>query len=217
MTKDIELVRAIARAPLRTARFQSVQHFGSNPWRTLTRIADHGGLAHLTQGIYTAPPDGRDGRTWKPTLEAAALAVATARFGNRNAILMGLGAARYWAALPRAIGITTVAVPVAGRAPVTINNGATAHFIPRDLDHLDAVLERTELGEALVTTPAQTLFDLVMKPNQGGAPDIAAEAARLIAAQVSADDLSEVIDQAGRANNSLRQILKDLEERDDLT
>lgn len=210
-------MRTIARSPLRTVGFQSLKHFGSNPWRTLNRLVNHGGLVRLTQGIYTAPPDGRDGRTWKPTLEAAALAIATARFGIRKAILMGLGAARFWAAIPRAIGITTVAIPVAGRAPITVNNGATAHFIPRNVEQIDAVLELTELGEALITTPAQTLFDLVMKPNQGGAPDIAAEAARLITAQVSAVDLQKTIDQKGRANSALRQTLNDLNERDRFT
>lgn len=217
MARPIEAMRAVERAPLRTVRLQTMEHLGANPWRTLNRLVDQGALTRLAHGVYAAPPDGRDGRTWKPTLEAAALAVATARFGNRRAVLMGIGAARHWAAVPRAVGITTIAVPDAGRSPVTLDIGGIVHFIPRDLGRLDAVLERTELGQALVTTPAQTLFDLLMKPNQGGAANVAAEAARNLAARASADELREVVEPAARVNAVVRQTLTELEERDGQT
>ncbi|GAA3760754.1 hypothetical protein GCM10022240_11730 [Microbacterium kribbense] len=208
MVNDVDIVRTIERAPLRTVRFVELRELGTNMWRTLDRLADQGAVARLAHGVYTVPPDGRDGRTWRPTLEAAGLAVATARFGNRNAILMGLGAARHWAAIPRAIGVTTVAVPETGRPPVELDGGGWVRLIPRDLDRLDAVLETTDLGPALVTTPAQTLYDLTMKPAQGGMPDEAVAAARNLQARVRVEDLQSIVDTHGRANATLRAMLK---------
>lgn len=210
MATDIELIRRIERAPLRTVRFAEIRALGTNVWRNVDGLVERGALVRLAQGVYTAPPDGLDGRTWRPSLEAAGLAIATARFGNRQAILMGLGAARHWAAIPRAIGVTTVAVPKAGRPPVELEGGGRIHLIPRDLDRLDAVLERTELGPGLVTTPAQTLYDLAMRPAQGGMPDEAADAVRNLRARVEADDLAEVTREHGRANAELRTILDGL-------
>lgn len=210
MATDIELIRRIERAPLRTVRFAEIRALGTNVWRNVDGLVERGALVRLAQGVYTAPPDGLDGRTWRPSLEAAGLAIATARFGNRQAILMGLGAARHWAAIPRAIGVTTVAVPKAGRPPVELEGGGRIHLIPRDLDRLDAVLERTELGAGLVTTPAQTLYDLAMRPAQGGMPDEAADAVRNLRARVEADDLAEVTREHGRANAELRTILDGL-------
>jgi hypothetical protein len=125
---------------------------------------------------------------------------------------MGVGAARHWAAIPRAIGATTVAVPEAGRPPVELDGGGRVHLIPRDLDRLNAVLETTELGPALVTTPAQTLYDLTMKPAQGGMPDEAAAAARNLQAQVRVEDLQAVVDSSGRANAALRTMLKAMDQ-----
>ncbi|MFK4790052.1 type IV toxin-antitoxin system AbiEi family antitoxin [Microbacterium sp. ZW T5_56] len=211
MGNDIEALQTVARAPLRTLRPQDLDHILTHPRRTLVRLTDNGALTRIAKGIYTAPPNGHDGRTWKPTLEAAGLAAGTARFGNRNAILMGIGAARHWAAIPRAIGVTTIAVPEAGRGPVDLDHGGTVHFIPRNLDRIDAVLERTELGPALVATPAQTLFDLAMKPMQGGMPDEAAAAIKNLLAVVTAKDLRKIMSRHTRANATLRAALDTLE------
>lgn len=210
MGSDIDALRAIERAPLRTLRPQDLEPAFVHARRTIARLVETGALVRLTYGIYTAPPDGRDGWRWRPTLETAGLAVATARFGNRQVVLMGLGAARHWAAIPRAIGVTTVAVPEAGRPPVKLDRGGTVHLIPRDIDRLDAVLEQNELGRALVTTPAQTLYDLLMKPAQGGMPDEAIAAARNLRARVPAADLRKVVDAHGRANPAVRAALDDL-------
>ena len=214
MVGDIDMLRAVERAPLRTMRLADAEQLNSNAWRALNVLCEAGALTRLAKGVYTAPPDGHDARTWKPTLEATGLALATARFGNRNAILMGLGAARHWAAIPRAIGDTTVAVPAAGRAPVTLDRGGTVHLIPRDLDRLEAVLERTELGQGLVTTPAQTLFDLLRRPHQGGEPEAAAEAVRNLATRVRATDFRRVMNKHPRGNDAVRGMLMKLEDQD---
>ena len=210
MAQDVDALRAIAGAPLRTLRPVDLDPVLTHARRTVNRLTETGALMRLAQGVYTAPPDGRDGRTWRPTIEAAGLAVATARFGNRNAILMGLGAARHWAAIPRAIGVTTVAVPEAGRPPVELERGGRVYLIPRDLDRLDAVVQATELGPALVTTPAQTLYDLTMKPAQGGMPDEAADAVRNLRARVERGELQAVVDEHGRANAEVRRILNEM-------
>lgn len=212
MAQDVDALRAIERAPLRTVRPQDLDPILTHARRTLNRLAETGALVRLVQGVYTVPPDGGDGRTWRPTIEAAGLAVATARFGNRRVVLMGLGAARHWAAIPRAIGVTTVAVPEAGRPPVELDRGGRVYMIPRDVERLDAVLERTELGPALVTTAAQTLYDLTMKPAQGGMPDEAAAAIRNLRAQVRPEDLNAIVNAHGRANAALRTMLDEMTE-----
>ena len=213
MVNDVDALRASERAPLRTVRPQDLEADLAHARRTIARLADRGALVRLAKGVYAAPPEGRDGRQWRPTLEVGGLAVATARFGNRNAVLMGLGAARHWAAIPRAIGVTTVAIPEAGRPPVTLDGGGMVHLIPRDVERLDAVAEQNELGRALVTTPAQTLYDLLMKPGQGGMPDEALAAARHLREQVGPAELRRVIDTFGRANAAVRGALDEMETR----
>lgn len=121
-----ELIRAIARAPMRTVRYQSIRDASSNTWRQLDELSEQGVLVRLAHGVCTAPPDGRDGRTWAPVLEAAGLTLATARYGDRRVALMGIGAARFHGAIPRALGSTTVAVPLQGIRPVRLATG-TAH------------------------------------------------------------------------------------------
>lgn len=211
MPTDIDLIRAIERAPMRTARYAELRELGSNVWRTLDALVEQGAVTRLAHGVYAVPPGGLDGRTWKPTLEAAGLAVATARFGHRNGVLMGIGAARFWAAIPRAIGVTTVAVPEAGRPPVELDHGGTLCLIPRELTKLRAAVEETELGDGLVTTPAQTLYDLLMKSKQGGMPDEAVAATRNFRSQVDAGDFADIVDLWGRANDAVRRTLRDLE------
>lgn len=214
MAESIDLLRTIERAPLRTARLKDLDGFTEHPWRLVNELVKRGALTRLAHGIYTAPPDGRDGRTWKPPLEPAGLAVATARFGDRTVALTGIGAARHWAAIPRAVGVTTVAVPRRNYVPVTLDAGGVVHFIKRDFERLDLVLERTVLGQGFVTTPAQTLYDLVMRPGQGGLPAEAAAAAANLEPRVTHDELTRVVDVAGRANEAVREAGRRLEARD---
>jgi len=86
------------------------------------------------------------------------------------------------------------------------------YLIPRDIDRLEAVLETTELGPALVTTPDQTLYDLTMKPAQGGMPEEAAAAAHNLRGQVRIEDLHAVVDTHGRANAALRRMLQAMDQ-----
>lgn len=203
MAADIDVLRAVERAPLRTVRFADVEGLSPNVWRILDGLAERGALVKLAHGIYTAPPDGRDGRVWMPGLESAGLAIASARHGERSVALMGVGAARHWGAIPRALAATTVAVAGGGRRPVAVAGG-TVYFVGRDLDRLDVVVDETELGPAWIATPAQTLFDLLMRPDQAGQRTAALEGARHLMARVAADDFDAVIAAGGRANAAVR-------------
>lgn len=211
MTADIAIVRAVARAPLRTLRLKDVPELVQNTWRAVDRLVEQGALFRLTHGVYTAPPDGSDGRKWKPPLEAAALALATARFGAREVALMGVSAARHWAAIPRAIGIATIAVPRRGYAPITIAGGGIVKFIPREMDALELILEHTGLGDGLVTTPAQTLFDLLGRGDRDGLGREVTSAIENLTAQVKPEGFAEIVERARLVPAAARNMLKRLE------
>ncbi|WP_341578292.1 type IV toxin-antitoxin system AbiEi family antitoxin [Microbacterium schleiferi] len=211
MAADVDIVRAVARAPLRTLRLKEVPELARNTWRTTDRLVEQGALVRLAHGVYTAVPDGRDGRTWKPPLEAAALALATARFGAREVALMGVSAARHWAAIPRAIGVATVAVPRRGYAPVTLEGGGLVKFVPRNMDTLELVLERTGLGEGLVTTPEQTLFDLLGRMDRDGLGREVAGAVENLTPQVKPDEFAKIVARARIVPAGARDMLKRLE------
>jgi hypothetical protein len=149
----------------------------ANPERDLVRMRDDGRLVQIAHGTYIAKPDSIDPRQpWVPPLEEAAMAYATAQYGNRVPILAGLGAARFHHAVPRAIGVTVIAVPEQHR-PVTLRTGGRVVFTTTDVDRLDARTERGGLGPMLVTTPEQTLIDLIERPGLGGMPTEARAAA----------------------------------------
>ena len=210
---DIEVQRTVAAAPLRTVRSRDLDREGLNTWRTLARLVDQGALKKLIHGIYTAPPDGRDARTWTPAFEDAALAIAVARFGPRNAALMGLAAGRHWAALPRAIGTATVAVPRTGY-PETKYGGGTIRFVARDMHRLDLVLDDTTLGKGLVTTPTQTLYDLLARPALQGLEGETRATARNLIPQADAEEFADIVDRHQRANEAVRSMQHELEARD---
>ncbi len=214
MTVDVDIARAVERAPLRTLRLKDVPELARNTWRATDRLVDQGALVRLTHGVYTAPPDGRDGRTWRPPLEVAALALATARFGAREVALMGVSAARHWAAIPRAIGVATVAVPRRGYAPLTLAGGGLVKFVPRKMEALELVLERTGLGDGLITTPEQTLLDLLGRTERDGIAREVTGAIENLTAQVRPDHFAEIIANAHVVPAGARDVLKRLETMD---
>jgi hypothetical protein len=91
-----------------------------------------------------------------------------------------------------------------------MTHGGVVHLIPRNLARLDAVLERTELGQGLVTMPAQTMYDLMMKPNQGRMPQAAEAAVVNLRARVTRDELLEVVEETGRATMRIRAMLDEM-------
>lgn len=194
---DVELVRLIERAPMRTLRWEDLDQQVPNAARTLARLVDKGAVTRIARGVYVVPPDGADGRSWKAPLETAALALGTARHGQRRVVLTGIGAARYWHAIPRALAETTIAVSERGRHPVILETGGTVRFVNRDIDRLEATLEHTELGEALVATPAQTVWDLLADRRAVLAGE-RAEAVRNLRPRVEISDIAALAARAER-------------------
>lgn len=212
---DVELMRFVGRAPLRAVRWEDIDERVSNAGRTLARLVRKGALTRIARGVYVAPPNGADGRTWKAPLEAAGLALATVRFGQRQVVLTGLSAARFWQAFPRALGVVTLAVPARGRHPVVLDTGAVVKFVYRDAGRLDATLERTPLGEALVTSPAQTLFDLLSGRGARAMTVDIEEAVQNLIVRVTGEELAAVADRTQRVPQAVKSLLRTFGEKTD--
>ena len=71
--------------------------------------------------------------------------------------------------------------------------------------------KRIEAIVVTITRPAQTLYDLIMKPAQGGMPDEAAAAVQNLRVRVNHIDLGHVVQEHGRANAAVRTMLNDME------
>jgi predicted transcriptional regulator of viral defense system len=190
--------------PLRTLRPQQASVVYAQPRGEVRRLEQRGVLHRLAYGYYVVVPQDQTGTGWMPALEAAAAGIATADFGQGNAIVMGVSAARLLGALPRAIGTAVVAVP-AQRNPITfIDRTATIRFVKRDVSRLDAERRRTELGPTLVTTAEQTILDLARRPRLGGAEDQVPDAVRILLARADSDLLEDLAG-AQRVVASLRR------------
>ena len=155
-----EVLRLIVRAPMRTVRAPDLAGVYAFPGPALSALARRGVVHRLAHGIYCAVSPEHVGGTWRPTIEAAAGAIATALYGDRIPILTGLTAARVHLSLPRAIGVGYVAVPNQRRPMRLADRDGGIRFVMRAVAKLDAVAVATELGQALVTTPEQTVLDL---------------------------------------------------------
>lgn len=160
MTSRSDVVRRTSRAPLRTIRTAELAFAYAHPRQEARELERLGLLHRLAHGIYCAVPPESDPMTWRPTLEAATAAVATALYGDRVPVLTGLTAARMHQALPRAIGVGYVAVPTQRRPLRLADREGEVRFVMRKVGELDAVAMATELGQVLVTTPEQTVLDL---------------------------------------------------------
>lgn len=167
MNGRTEVARLAARAPLRTVRTADLARAYAHPRKEVRQFERLGILHRLAHGIYCAVPPEADPSTWRPTLEAATAAVATAIFGHRVPVLAGLTAARVHRALPRAIGTGYVAVPTYRRPARLADRDADVRFVERDVAALDAVLVQTDLGPTLATTAEQTVLDLARSDPRG--------------------------------------------------
>ena len=206
--RDTELIQHIARMPLRTARWQDVDDIEVNAARKLKQLSEAGAVTRIANGVYTVPPNGADGRRWKAPLEAAALALATVRFGERQAVLMGPSAARHWGAIPRALGEAQVAVKGATSRPAKLLDGAIVTFVVRDLSRLDVAVERTALGDALITTPAQTLYDLLARARRYGSSEATQEGVANLVHRVTQDEIAAIADRHQRVAPAIRDFIR---------
>jgi hypothetical protein len=160
-----------AQAPMRTVRTADGAGVYAHPGTQMVRLRRLGLLHKVAVGYYVVVPQEHIGTDWRPTIEAAAVGVATAALGAGRPVLMGVSAARLRNVVPRALGMAIVAVPDDRRDVVLRDRDGLVHFVERDTDVLDAELMTTDLGQCLVTTPEQTVLDLAHRPNLGHVVD----------------------------------------------
>lgn len=183
----------ITQAPMRTVRPVMLRSIYANPEKELVRLRRQGLVTRIAPGTYVAKPDTTDPTGWwTPDLNDAAMAYATAAYGDGIPVLCGIGAARHWHAIPRAIGSTVVAVPAQHRA-VDLATGGRIIFTTRDVDAIDALPAQGELGTFRVASREQTLVDLLLRPRLGDMSAEAEAAARLLVDKVERDRLERVL------------------------
>lgn len=78
---------------------------------------------------------------------------------------MGVSAARYHGAVPRAISVAVVAVPK--QRPRLASRFGAVLFVKRDVTRLDVERVDTQVTSGWVTTVEQTLLDLAARPALG--------------------------------------------------
>lgn len=161
---------ALARRRNRVLRPRDAASVYVNPRAELARLVRNGAARRLATGYYALTPQTRLGdRDWRPELNAAALALAQADYGADGAALMGIGAARFHGAIPRALAVTVVAVPK--QRPALTTTSGRIHFVRRDVERFDVERATTEMTTGWVTTIEQTLLDLAARPTLGGLPE----------------------------------------------
>ncbi|MHB2022018.1 MAG: type IV toxin-antitoxin system AbiEi family antitoxin domain-containing protein [Mycobacteriales bacterium] len=196
-----------ARVPFGVIRPADAASVYAHPRTQIARLVEHGLLHPLAPGYYALVPRALVGADFRPTLEAAAYGVAAASYGADEVLLMGLSAARLHGALPRALSVAVVAVPVQRRALRLTDRPATVTFVRRDTRRLDGQRMRTDLGSALVTGVAQTVLDLAHRPDLGGAHAEAQAAAVTLLGRCDPALLAELATQQ-RLETARRRILR---------
>ena len=194
---------------MRTVRPLMLRDLYADPAKELASMERGGALVRIGHGVYVAKPDQYGPQdAWRPPLEEAAVAYATAFHGDRIPVLVGIGAARHHHAIPRAIGVATVAVP-SQRRPVDLETGGRVVFTLRDPEAIDARAERGVIGTYLVATPEQTLVDLVRDPTLGGMEAEARAAAEALRGKVDLARIDRVLDKAPlSARGAVRRFLE---------
>lgn len=180
----------LVQRPLRVLRPQDASPVYAHPRPEIARLARAGVLHPLARGFYAVvPPDRAGDRTWRPSLEAAAVGIAAAQHNADEVVLMHLSAARVYGAVPRALGVAVVAVPRQRPSLRLADRDAHVVFVERDTARLDAERVGTDLGPALVTTVEQTVLDLARRPALGGVEEEAWSAVRALLSRTDHDVL----------------------------
>jgi hypothetical protein len=161
----------------------------AHPRPEFVRLVQAGALVRLAPGYFVLVPQERLGdREWRPELEAAALGLAQADYGAGQVALMGISAARYHGAVPRAVGTAVVAVPK--QRPMVQTRFGAVLFVKRDVARLDVERADTQVTSGWVTTVEQTLLDLAARPALGGlAESDLAAAVRALGARADWDQV----------------------------
>ncbi len=198
MAPSLSLLQRIAQRPNRVVRPADLAGFYSNPAAELKRLAAQGTVLHLAHGYYALPPvEWMGDPRWRPSVEAAALGIAQTDHGRDATALVAISAARVLQAVPRALSVGVVAVPVRRRPLRTV--AGVIHFWGRRVDDLDVQNVSTELTTGWTTTPCQTLLDLADRPQRANVSLAAAsEAIRTLATRCDWSRLRGLAESQGR-------------------
>lgn len=147
-------------APLQTVRTKDLSQYYRNPSKELSRLARDSRVVRLAHGVYMGVPPQFIGLPWFPPSHLAAIAWATAVYGEGIPILSGVGAARFHHAIPREISVCEVSVPVP-RRDLVLDNGTAVRFSSRGYSEKLSITAKTDLGSFRITTRQQTLEDLL--------------------------------------------------------
>jgi predicted transcriptional regulator of viral defense system len=169
------------RLPTKVVRTRDLKSIYARPDVEVARLAEHGILRHVAHGYWAIPPIEHVGDAgWRPEIEALALALAVADYGVDATALMGLSAARYHGAVPRALAVGVIAVPRQRPALATLFGSIV--FVTRTVGRLQLTRARTPMATGYVTDIEQTMLDIAQRPTLGGvAVDQSAEAVRALA------------------------------------
>lgn len=182
----------IAAADPRVVRPVDLRDRYAHPAKELSRLVEAGVLLRLAHGYYAVVPEHYRGTRWRPSVEAAGLAIAQADYGRDGVAGMGITAARLLGHVSRALGEGVIA---AGRQrPALHTTVGRLRFVTRKVSGLDLQRVETELASGWVTTVEQTLLDLADRPSIGELS--AAEVAQLIRSLAEAADWRRVGDLA---------------------
>ena len=198
MAHATPLPAELASRETRVVRPRDGKAIYTHPNEEFARLERAGLLRRLAHGYYLISPAGRGtDLPCLPPIEAIALGIAVADYGRAAVALTGIGASRVLGALPRAISVSVVSIPVR-RPPVETAGGAVA-FWHRSVKGLDLQKARTELAQGWTTTPEQTLLDLADRPNAGGlAARVAVESMWALAARADWHRVRELSDRQRR-------------------
>lgn len=135
----------------------------TQPALQFQRLEKTGTLLKLAHGYYLHIPEAMRGKTWRPEMEALALALGQADYGKNGVALMHISAARIHGAIPRAIALAVLAVPK--QRPILETKFGRIIFVKRDVSELQRIRIDTELGSGWTTNLEQTTLDLAKREN----------------------------------------------------
>lgn len=163
----------------------------ADPTKEVLRLVRNGILLRLAHGYYAVVPEEYRGTRWRPTVEAAGLALGQVDHGRDQVAAMGITAARLLGAVPRALGEAVIAV---GKQRPTIETAVgRVRFVKRRFENLDTQRTQTELGAGWVTTVEQTILDLADRPGLVEFPRLeVAEAIRRLAGRADWAEIGEL-------------------------
>lgn len=175
----------------RVLRTRDLAGYYALPAKEARRLVESGVLAKVATGYYVLVPEERRGGSWRPAIEDVALGIGVADYGAERAALVGPSAARLLGALPRALAVAVLAVPV-HRTLLDTAFGRVV-FSTRDVTRLDLQRCTTELVAGYSATAEQTVLDLAATPRLGGvSDDQAAEARRALLGRCDLDLVAEL-------------------------